>query len=766
MKYAFLVFLFSASIHVGFSQNNQLWKDYFSYNNIQDISQSDTKLYAGSENAVFSKNISTNEIKTINTIDGLSGESVSAIYHSAALNKTIVGYQNGLLTVINETDGKILKVVDIINKQLPPNIKKINHFMEYQGIVYISCDFGIVLYDLKNLLFGDTYFIGTSKSEIIVNQTAVLNGFLYASTIDEGIKKADLANPNLVDPTNWTQIASGSFVGVTTFSNNIFAVQTNGQILRSADGNNFSNFGSSSSSAVVDLRSTATNLLVSTANNIYVYNSQFALETQIDSNLYGELAPVFTCTTTINDKLFIGTQNEGVIATTTFNPSVFDLVRPNGPARNNSFSITAEGGNLWATYGGYDQNYTPRGIKAGFSKFNSETGWDNLPFGKVDGTTDLVRITVNPSKNNEIYVSSHQAGLLKYQDANLVFHYDQSNSGLESLFYAPDPNYKSVRIEQSVFDKKGNLWMANDLVQNGLKVKTPNDQWQSYNMGSILNDPTFNSARFGRITIDKNGTKWIASLFDGLIGFNESKNLFRKITVGADTGNLPDAAVQVGAIDHRNQIWIGTRRGLRVLPGVDRFLTGEKLTANPIIILEEGVPQELMHDQFITDIVVDGANNKWIGTLSAGVFLLSENGQETLHHFTTSNSPLPSNNINDIDINSTTGEVFFATVNGIVSFKGTAIKASDNLNNVFVYPNPVRPEFTGAVKIAGLLDKADVKITDIEGNLVHEVISEGGSVEWDTTAFGKYKVQSGVYMIFVSSEDGAETQVKKVMIIR
>jgi hypothetical protein len=102
----------------------------------------------------------------------------------------------------------------------------------------------------------------------------------------------------------------------------------------------------------------------------------------------------------------------------------------------------------------------------------------------------------------------------------------------------------------------------------------------------------------------------------------------------------------------------------------------------------------------------------------------------------------------------------------MVSFKGTATKANEDLNNVYVYPNPVRPEYEGTVKIAGLLDKANVKISDIQGNLVHETTSEGGTIEWDTTAFGKHKVASGVYMIFISAQDGIETKVKKVMIIR
>ncbi len=172
-----------------------------------------------------------------------------------------------------------------------------------------------------------------------------------------------------------------------------------------------------------------------------------------------------------------------------------------------------------------------------------------------------------------------------------------------------------------------------------------------------------------------------------------------------------------------------------------------------------------MNEQIITDIRVDGSNNKWIAT-AAGAFLVSPDGQNTLFHFTKENSPLPSNIINDIEINDITGEVFFATDKGLVSYKGTSTSPSDNLNNVFVYPNPVRPGFEGDVKISGLIDNANIKITDIEGNLVYETTSEGGTVLWDTRAFGKHKVASGVYMIFIASEDGTETKVKKVMIVR
>ena len=101
-----------------------------------------------------------------------------------------------------------------------------------------------------------------------------------------------------------------------------------------------------------------------------------------------------------------------------------------------------------------------------------------------------------------------------------------------------------------------------------------------------------------------------------------------------------------------------------------------------------------------------------------------------------------------------------------MSYQGTATAAQPNLENVVVFPNPVRPNYQGSVKISGLVDNANIKITDISGNLVFETTSSGGTIEWDTTAFGKYKVASGVYMVFIASDDLDDTIVKKIMIVR
>lgn len=744
------------------AQAGQLWKGYFSYSGIKDVSQTNTSFFAASENAIFVKNTISGDVRTINTIDGLSSQTISAIYQSPIQNKLLIGYENGLLLIVDK-DNKIYKFVDIINKQIPPNIKKINHFYEYENSIYISCDFGIVRFNLSTQLFGDTYFIGTSPSEIKVHQTTVFRGFLYAATDQFGLKRADITNPNLIDANNWTTAVTGNFNGVVSTANFLICSQGGGQNLSSSDGISFSTLNPFSAPAAVDIRICQNQLVITSPNKIVVYNENLNVITQVLANQVPNISCVFTSATIVGEKLYMGTAENGVITTTVTNNSLFDFITPSGPILNNIFSVNATTPNLWAVYGDVTESLAPLGQRRGYSKYTVDAGWKNYPYSAVSDAADLVRVTVNPFNINQIFIAAHGDGLLKIENEVVTKHYKPENSGLEYLPFS-DPNYKSCRIEEPAFDKKGSMWLTNGLLKSPLKVLLANGNWQSYNMEALL--PDFMDARFTKLLVDKNSTKWMVARGNGLIGFNENyNNKFKKIPVGEDDGNLP-AIVQAAAIDNRNQIWIGTRRGLRMLSSVDAFLDEEQMKAKSIIIIDNGLAQELMYEQFITDIVVDGANNKWISTADAGVFQFSPNGQETLHRFNAENSPLPSNYVNDVDINPLTGEVFFATNKGMVSYKGTAIKAANDLENVVVFPNPVRPEFEGNVTITGLTNKANVKITDIEGNLVHEHISEGGSIEWNTTAFGKYRVASGVYMIFVSSRDGELTKTKKVMIVR
>lgn len=766
MKRIFALFFLITSL--SYSQNNQLWGSYFSYNNIQDISESNIRIYAGAENAVFTKNILTNELRTITSVDGLKTENLTAIYYSPAYNKTLVGSANGLLLIIN-ADNSITTKIDIIEETtVQPDKKKINHIYEYEGKAYIGCDFGIAVLNLATMEFGDTFYLGPNGAEIPVVQTAVHLGTIYAATGTNGLRAAPIANPNLNDHTQWNEQYAGPWQGITSFNGSLFGVQY-GTVYR-----NGSNFFALMPSAVTDIRAANGFLIVTSKERVNVYNDQFTQVFQI--NTIPDEQVTFTCATVVAQKLLIGTAEKGIFSTV-MDFLQFENITPDGPLQDNIFSIEKSITDLWAVYGGYNFYNVPNYAAYGISAFTAQ-GWRHIPYEKIadanttdnPGVLSISDIVVNPGNPREVYFGSFHSGLLKvlnYEPTAFFNHLNTnsgSNEGLTTLVDPSSPGFKSVRINGMSYDKDGNLWMTNSRVAKPVKVLKAGGDWDSYSLEDAIGNAFF-AQEYGKMVIDRNGTKWIPTLESGVIAFNEAYGP-KALAINGESSNLPSDNTKCVAIDNNNQLWIGTARGLRVLQGVERFLTEDELTTRSIIIEEDGLAQELMYEQAITDIVVDGANNKWIATATAGAFLVSPNGQRTLFHFTRSNSPLPSNSINDIVVDPVTGEVFFATDKGMVSYQGTSTKAEGNLNNVYVFPNPVRPEFTGDVNISGLMDNVNVKITDIEGNLVYETTSEGGTVLWNTSAFNKYRVASGVYMIFIASDDGMETKVKKVMIIR
>lgn len=760
MRKTLLLLLFSI---ISYAQTNQLWKGYYSYNEIIDISQGNNKVVTATENALFSKNIISGELNIKNSIDGFKPETITSVYYSPNYNLTLTGNNNGLL-IITKDNGTIINKVDIIN-ELPvsPNKKKINHFYEYEDKVYISTDYGISVLKLNNLEFEDTYYIGPSGEDTPILQTTVYNGNIYAVSLSQGIKNASITNPNLIDFNQWQTFDSGFWRGITNFNNQLVALNSN-NIVYKHNGTIFQQVFSIPQLGV-KFTSTQDNLIITCNNHVYVLDvlfSSIAHITMIPDNIN-----LFTCAITIGDNLFIGTKKEGLFQTQLSNPINFELLSPNGPEQNYIFRIKKINETLWATYGGYDFSYQTNYLLESISKYSTEMGWTKIDSQNLLGAQSLTDIVANPNNANEVYISSFQKGLLKITNDNVVLydHINTAPNGLESQQWQPViPNFTLVAINGPAFDKKGNLWMTNALTYKGLKELKSNGQWQSYDLTNVLTEPFYE--RYAKIVIDKNDTKWIPSYrANGLIAFNENLNNKFVLIKENEQGNLPVLTVNCLAVDNRNLLWIGTFRGLRTL-SVDRFLNETELNTNSIIIEEDGLAQELFYQQNVVDIAVDGANNKWVSIGNAGVFLISPNGQQTLYHFTKANSPLPSNDVLDIEIDDVTGEVFFATNKGLISFLGVNTKPSDDLANVFVYPNPVRPDFNGTVKISGLIDKANIKITDIEGNLVYETTSVGGTIEWDTTAFGKYKVASGVYMIFISSDDAVETKVKKVMIVR
>ncbi|UGS23767.1 type IX secretion system anionic LPS delivery protein PorZ [Flavobacterium channae] len=762
MKKTIQIYLFLISQLFFAQQSNQMWKGYFSYNEIVDVESASNSVFASTENAVFSKLITANDLNIYNSITGLKPDVITTIHHSESSGKTFIGNNNGLILIIN-ADGSVSTKVDIISEvPVPPNVKKINDFYEHNGLLYVATDYGISVINITTSEFVSTYFIGTSGEETSVLQTTVLNDEIYAVTRYFGIRKASLSNPNLYDFNQWQTFDTGYWSGIVTFNNQLVASNYNARTYK---------FNGVTPQEVLNhvqaglkLKTNGSEVIVTTLNHVYVLGQAFnvmAHVTQIpDYNVQ------FTAATVVDQFLYIGTEKDGLFSTALSNPTVFTAMSPNGPIQNATFRLKKSPNKIWVVHGDYSQSYNPYPLdEIGISTYTSNNGWENLPYDDLFGAKSLSDIAINPSNANQVYVTSYFSGMLKIfgDTTELLNNTNTGPNGLESLVVPGSPSYIDIRINSPAFDKEGNLWVTNAYVDRAIKVLRSNGQWQSYNLSGV----TANSGtgRYNAMAIDKNKTKWIPAYNDGVVAFNENYNN-KFLTINQENADLPTTVVNCVAIDNRNQLWIGTAAGLRVLSSIDRFISETELDVFPIIIQEGDLAQELFYQQPILDIAVDGANRKWIAIADGGVFLVSSNGQQTIYRFDKSNSPLPSNNVMDIEIDGVSGEVFFATDKGIVSFLGTSTKPSDSLGDVYVYPNPVRPNFVGTVKISGLTDKANIKITDIEGNLVYETTSSGGTIEWDTKAFGKYKVASGVYMIFVASEDGTDSTVKKVMIVR
>jgi hypothetical protein len=764
MKYFFFFFILLGTSLTATCQNfEDEWTGHFSYVSIQAISQGNDRVYAAAENAVFSYDLSTQEIETISTINGLSGEVISTLYYSENFNVLVIGYENGLIEIITDGDEDVLTVVDILNKPtIPPDTKRINHFNEYDGKLYIAAQFGISVFDLGALEFGDTYFIGDGGTQIDITATAVLEPNIYASTSENGIRIARVAADNLIDFDQWSQIAGGGYLGLVKAGNQIYTANSN--LLYSVVGGLqiVDNIGGT----IREINGQNDFINVTTFSAVRTYDENLSVVASA-SSIAGVDAYELITGFSHDNSLYLGTNEQGLFKIP-FGGATADQILPDGPLFNNSFSLDASPGQVWVSFGDVTVNFNPFPLtKKGISNLR-EGEWTNISYSDLTETlgkeaNDLVRVRVNPNDPNQVFMSSFQRGILEIEDQNPFKMFDESNSSLDIT--DDNPSF-GIRVFGLDFDSQGNLWGVQAQDDSGLIKITPEGQLQQIDISDVFNFSNPPLA-LGEVETTRENYVFFTAYNDGLIGYDPASGRFNKIGQELGNGNLPNNNVLALATDNNNRLWIGTRAGLRVLFNPGSFFDENANTdTQAIIILEDGVPQELLFELVITDIEVDGANNKWISTASSGVFYLSPNGQETLLQFNKDNSPLPSNNVQDIAIDSFTGVVYFATVNGLVAFNGTSTAPRDNLENVYAFPNPVRPQFTGNVTIDGLTANANVKITDISGNLVFETTSEGGSVLWDTTAFGKYRVASGVYLVIITGEDALETKVAKIMVVR
>ncbi len=757
----------SFSLFAGAQNNNGGWKDYLSFSDVTKIAVSPGKVYCATGGGLMYYDLQDNSISKFSLNSGLSDFGIKTIAWSDEYKVLIVAYDNCNIDLIY--NNRIVNIPDIRRKQIAG--KNINKISVNGSEAYLSCSFGIVVLNLEKQEIKDTYIIGSGGTYMNVNDTEAHNGFLYAAT-DNGVFRAELNGANLLDYESWSQIqniprSNEKFNHLITHAGRIIANYTPEEWYSDEmyvlNGDTWELYLRQIKFAF-DMQKTGNYLLIASRDALFLVDENDEAEIinryNFSNQQSGSINP-HSAAIAGNGTIWVADPAYSLVKISGNNTETVTLP---GPIDNKIFSVNQTGSALWVLPGnrtGWE--------RARFQKYE-DNRWihfktENNP--EFEGQYNLTSVTVNPANPAHFYVSSWGSGLYEYRDDKFVERYSNSNSPLETALPSrPDEPY--VRVGGTAFDSEGNLWITNSTVAKNLLKLSASGKWETFALPEIATN-----YNVGEIIVTQHDDKWIV-LPKGhdvyVVNKNATKKRWLQVTAYFNNGVYEEFKrmndVYSIAEDRKGAVWVGTSAGVAVFNSPQRIWDSETFYATrPSLDLKDGLFHPLLETETVTAIAVDGANRKWLGTSNSGAYLVSEDGNNEVINFNTDNSPLLSNNITGITINDKTGEVFFGTDAGLVSYQGDAIIGNETFAGVYVYPNPVRETWNGPVTITGLVEDTDIKITDISGNLVYHGTSLGGQAEWNGKNLNGNRVKTGVYMVFCTGKNGEETHVEKLLFI-
>jgi len=762
VKKGFLLFIVCI---ISLGTNSQVhqgeWRDHLSYTKGFYIAASENFVYCASESGLLSYNKTTGEIKKHSKVTGLSDVEVSTLAYSPLYKIMLVGYKNGSIDLI-KNDATIINISDIKRKNIT-GTKTINRIITDNQYAYLACDFGIVVIDLAREEIKDSYLFGNGGVSIKINDLTIINGFIYAAT-ESGIYSASLSSPNLVDYTFWTQIgflpqSNSSYKFVEGFNNKVFAVYsdqtTQNDKLIIINSNSFENSTLVHDDNILDLSTSNGFLTISGMNHNYIYNQQEALFKD-----FGTFDNFHTFVD-VDQKIYVATYYYG-----------FNLINSgyswtslavNCPRFSKVSKISTFNDVVWVSSGGPDNPF--QGEAGAYSFINNQWKSYNVHYEITDLIGNIYKTAIDPTDNSHVYASAYRYGLIEFQNNQYQKIFTAENTSI----FGNIPSAVGIRIDGLNFDQQNNLWMVLDLVsQPLLKLKNDRVSWERPKFSNSLFNST--STQFSDFLITKSGQFWFCTKFAEVLvleenasgGFTEEPSFIIK----NDGGDVKTRAYCLDE-DTQGNIWIGTNSGPVIYNPSNLFANSNIVGQQYRVPRNDGTNNAdfFLAGEAILDIATDGGNRKWLATEKSGVYLVSDDGKKVITNFRETNSPLLSNNVSGVGINEKSGEVFFTTSLGIISYQGIATEGNSEFTDVYVYPNPVRPDYEGNITITGLIENTIVKITDVSGNLVFETKSLGGQASWDGRNFNRRRVSTGVYIVFLSTEDGLKTYVTKLVFI-
>jgi hypothetical protein len=761
----------SSSQEVGIGE----WRDHLPYDYATNVEEFHSGIYCSTPYSMFYFDRDDNSIHRLSKVNGLSDLGVSDISLNKDQDILVVSYSNTNVDLIFE-DLSIINIPDIKRKEILGN-KTINSILNYGKYAYLSCGFGIVVLNLEKKEVKDTYFIGPDGSSLNVLAMTYNDTSFFAAT-EKGIYYADIDDPNLAFYGNWHKItdvpnANEFFNLVHYFNGKLLANHTNPDVseddLYVLENGEWKFLETGNTDRTYSLRTCGDKLVISYSYFTKTFDSDLVEELKIYS--YGETSPAPSDAMIGTDgNYWIADRNKG-LAKVWGDGYQREFIKPSGAPSADIFEMACGDGKLYVVPGGLTAtwNNTWRGAKL-FSLIDETwKTYDNYNSTGLDTLRDFVAVTVDPFNSDHVFAGSWNRGMAEFNNNAIVQIFNSSNSSLNPNMIEGEP---VVKVGGMAFDSDYNMWVTNSGAENILSVKWgpagSGEPWQSFNLGSSTT-----GIDVRKIIVDSYGQKWLLprttqSNSNYIIVYNEKNEpgkQVRGLKSGAGFGNLPGTSVFAIAEDLEGTIWVGTDEGVAVFYSPENIFTGDNSDAQQILVNFDGYVQYLLETEIVKAIAIDGSNKKWFGTERAGVFLISADGTEQIQHFTEDNSPLFSNNITSLAINGETGEVFIGTAKGLISYKSEATDGGDTNTNVYAYPNPVRPGYSGPIAIKGLVQDAIVKITDITGSVIYEVRAEGGQAIWNGYSFDGRKASTGVYLVFITNDDGSEKMVTKILFV-
>lgn len=463
--------------------------------------------------------------------------------------------------------------------------------------------------------------------------------------------------------------------------------------------------------------------------------------------------------------------------TKTVDPELLALAQtldPGGPKYNYFGFLKFTNGKLYTCNGDYSNNGTIQVLK--------DNDWNIYATDNISETTGvsfpgIPCLAIDPTSNDEHVITGGRNGLYEFRNGTFIKYYNSNNSPIE-MFDGKTIEYQIV--SGTNFDSSGNLWLLNSSAPNASLIKlSKNGEFTKYNHSEYMKNNSggyTNKSNPGlsNIMFDSTGlmwfvnNSWVSPAFY-LYNIQDDSVIAYETFINQDgTRVMVSDGIKCVVEDNDHNLWIGTDVGPLVLDRNNIYDTNPTLYQIKVPRNDgTNLADYLLTGVYITCIAIDGAGRKWFGTNGLGAYLISEDNYSEIHHFTSTNSNLLSDNVQAIAINPQTGEVFFGTDKGLCSYMSDATEPNEEMtkDNVYAYPNPVRPDYTGLITVTGLSYDADVKIVTSNGVLVAQGRSNGGMFTWDGTDLKGKRVVSGVYFVETATSTGSKGTVCKIAIV-